>query len=113
MAQLSDDCFAFSGPLLPIADMERLIIERVAPVVEVEQAPLSEALGRVVATDIVAPEDLPPFDNSAVDGFAVRHMRRRIRSRPGRPFASSPAPRCRPAPTPCSCRRIAKSKPTP
>jgi molybdopterin molybdotransferase len=73
MAQLSDDCFAFSGPLLPIADMERLIIERVAPVVEVEQAPLSEALGRVVATDIVAPEDLPPFDNSAVDGFAVRH----------------------------------------
>jgi molybdopterin molybdotransferase len=73
MAQLSDDCFAFSGPLLPIADMERLIIERVTPVVEVEQVPLSEALGRVVATDIAAPEDLPPFDNSAVDGFAVRH----------------------------------------
>jgi molybdopterin molybdotransferase len=73
MAQLSDDCFAFSGPLLPIADMERLIIESVTPVVEVEQVPLSEALGRVVATDIAAPEDLPPFDNSAVDGFAVRH----------------------------------------
>jgi molybdopterin molybdotransferase len=73
MAQLSDDCFAFSGPLLPIADMERLIIERVTPVVEVEQVPLSDALGRVIATDILAPEDLPPFDNSAVDGFAVRH----------------------------------------
>ncbi len=73
MAQLSDDCFAFSGPLLPIADMERLIIERVTPVVEIEQVPLSEALGRVVATDIAAPEDLPSFDNSAVDGFAVRH----------------------------------------
>jgi molybdopterin molybdotransferase len=73
MAQLSDDCFAFSGPLLPIADMERLIIERVTPVVEVEQVPLSDALDRVVATDIAAPEDLPPFDNSAVDGFAVRH----------------------------------------
>jgi molybdopterin molybdotransferase len=73
MAQLSDDCFAFSGPLLPIADMERLIIEHVTPVVEIEQVPLSEALGRVVATDIAAPEDLPPFDNSAVDGFAVRH----------------------------------------
>jgi molybdopterin molybdotransferase len=73
MAQLSDDCFAFSGSLLPIADMERLIIERVTPVVEIEQVPLSDALGRVVATDIAAPEDLPPFDNSAVDGFAVRH----------------------------------------
>jgi molybdopterin molybdotransferase len=73
MAQLSDDCFAFSGPLLPIADMERLIIARVTPVAEVEQVPLDDALGRVVAVDIAAPEDLPPFDNSAVDGFAVRH----------------------------------------
>src|SRR5262249_11867526 len=73
MAQLSDDCFAFPGPLLPIADMERLIIDRVTPVVEVEDVSLDEALGRVVATDIAAPHDLPPFDNSAVDGFAVRH----------------------------------------
>ena len=32
MAQLSDDCFAFNGPLLPVADAERLIGERVAPV---------------------------------------------------------------------------------
>jgi molybdopterin molybdotransferase len=73
MAQLTDDCFAFSGPLLPIADMERLIIERVTPVAEVEQVPLDEALGRVVAADVAAIEDLPPFDNSAVDGFAVRY----------------------------------------
>src|SRR5262249_53729741 len=73
MAQLTDDCFAFAGPLLPIADMERLIIERVTPVAEIEEVPLSEALGRVVAADMAAAEDLPPFDNSAVDGFAVRH----------------------------------------
>src|SRR5258708_16462590 len=73
MAQLTDDCFAFAGPLLPIADMERLIIERVTPVAEVEEVPLSEALGRVVAADMAAAEDLPPFDNSAVDGFPVRH----------------------------------------
>jgi molybdopterin molybdotransferase len=73
MAQLTDDCFAFAGPLLPIADMERLIIARVTPVAEVEEVPLSEALGRVIASDVVATEDLPPFDNSAVDGYAVRH----------------------------------------
>ena len=30
MAQLTDDCFAFSGPLLPIAEAERLISERTA-----------------------------------------------------------------------------------
>lgn len=35
-------------------------------------ASLDEALGRVLAEDILAPENLPPFPNSAVDGFAVR-----------------------------------------
>ncbi|MEA2937875.1 MAG: molybdopterin molybdotransferase [Alphaproteobacteria bacterium] len=73
MAQLTDDCFAFNGPLLPIADAERMIAERVAPVVEVETVPLNAARGRVVASDVVAPISLPPFDNSAVDGYAVRH----------------------------------------
>ena len=33
----------------------------------------SDARGRVLAGDVVAPIDLPPFDNSAVDGYAVRH----------------------------------------
>ena len=73
MAQLTDDCFAFSGPLLPIADMERMIAERVQPVSETESVPLTAARGRVLAADVIAPLDLPPFDNSAVDGYAVRH----------------------------------------
>ena len=73
MAQLTDDCFAFAGPLLPVAEMERLIETRIAPVAEVEEVSLRDALGRVLARDIVAGLDLPPFDNSAVDGYAVRH----------------------------------------
>jgi molybdopterin molybdotransferase len=73
MAQLTDDCFAFSGPLLPVADAERLIAERITPVDEIETATLHAARGRVLAHDVIAPIDLPPFDNSAVDGFAVRH----------------------------------------
>jgi molybdopterin molybdotransferase len=73
MAQLTDDCFAFSGPLLPLADMERLIGERVAPVAEIERVALHGARGRVAAADVIAPVDLPPFNNSAVDGYAVRH----------------------------------------
>ncbi len=71
MAQLSDDCFAFNGPLLPVAEAERLIGERVAPVEDRETVLLREALGRVLAKNVVAPVDVPPFDNSAVDGFAV------------------------------------------
>ncbi len=73
MAQLTDDCFAFSGPLLRLDDMERLIGERITPVAETERVPLSGARGRVLAADVVAPVSLPPFDNSAVDGYAVRH----------------------------------------
>ena len=73
MAQLTDDCFAFSGPLLPVTEAERMIGERVAPVAEVETVPLGATRGRVVANDVVAPIDLPPFDNAAVDGYAVRH----------------------------------------
>src|SRR4051812_26537467 len=73
MAQLTDDCFAFSGPLMRLDEMERLIEDRIAPVAETERRPLVEARGRVVAADVAAPVNLPPFDNSAVDGYAVRH----------------------------------------
>ena len=37
-----------------------------------EKVSLMEALGRVLAEDIVAPRDIPPLDNSAMDGYAVR-----------------------------------------
>ncbi len=72
MAQLSDDCFAFAGPLLPIEQMEQLIADRITAVAECEQVSLRAALGRVLAADVTAGADVPPFDNSAVDGFAVR-----------------------------------------
>jgi molybdopterin molybdotransferase len=72
MAQLSDDCFAFNGPLLPVVEAERLIAERVAPVEDCERVTLREANGRVLAQNLVAPVSVPPFDNSAVDGYAVR-----------------------------------------
>jgi len=73
MAQLTDDCFAFGGDLLPVDELERIIRERVTPVKETQTVPLAEARGRVLAQEVVAPVSLPPFDNSAVDGFAVRH----------------------------------------
>src|SRR5437868_9931060 len=37
-----------------------------------ETVPLAEALGRVLAGDVLAPVDVPSFDRSNVDGFAVR-----------------------------------------
>jgi len=72
MAQLSDDCFAFNGPLMSVDDAVAIIAARVASVVETENVGLLHADGRILAADIVAPLSLPPFTNSAVDGYAVR-----------------------------------------
>ena len=73
MAQLSDDCFAFGGALMTVASALAEIEARVVPVVETETVPLSAAAGRILARDIVATMNLPPHDNSAVDGYAVAH----------------------------------------
>jgi molybdopterin molybdotransferase len=72
MAQLSNDCFAFGGPLMSVDEARALIRERLQPVVGTERVPLAEADGRVLAERILAPVNLPPFANSAVDGYAVR-----------------------------------------
>src|ERR1700742_2560792 len=71
MAQLFDDCFAFGGPLMSVDEAVRLIASRVVAVGETERVALVEADGRVLARDIAAPLPLPPFTNSAVDGYAV------------------------------------------
>lgn len=72
MAQLSDDCFAFGGPMQPVGEVAALIASRLSAVEESEAVPLALADGRVLAKDIVAPLPLPPFTNSAVDGYALR-----------------------------------------
>lgn len=71
MAQLSDDCFAFGGPMMTVDEAVGLIATRVSRVEEVETVALAEADGRILAYDIAAPLPLPPFTNSAVDGYAV------------------------------------------
>jgi molybdopterin molybdotransferase len=72
MAQLSDDCFAFGGPLMSIEEAVGIITSKVKAVGETEYVRLDAADGRVLAADVAAPLPLPPFTNSAVDGYAVR-----------------------------------------
>ena len=72
MAQLSDDCFAFGGKLLTLDEARAVIVAETRPVSGTERMTLHDADGRVLAADLIAPMDLPPFRNSAVDGYAVR-----------------------------------------
>src|SRR3954454_3739312 len=72
MAQLSDDCFAFGGPMMSVDEAVAIIAARVQPLQDTETVELRNADGRILAVDIFAPLALPPFTNSAVDGYAVR-----------------------------------------
>ncbi len=49
----------------------KIVLENVAPL-GIERIPLTEATGRCVAEEIRSPRDIPGFDNSAMDGYAVR-----------------------------------------
>jgi molybdopterin molybdotransferase len=72
LAQLSDDAFAFGSELMPVDDARRAMAARVGAITETESVSLIEADCRVLAEPLIAPIDLPNFDNSAVDGYAVR-----------------------------------------
>ncbi|MEE1953384.1 molybdopterin molybdotransferase MoeA [Aeromonas sp. 75A] len=63
--------FDTSG-LLPLSDALQGMLEQLACCCDSEQLPLPEALGRVLACDIASPLAVPPFDNSSMDGYAVR-----------------------------------------
>lgn len=72
MGRLSRDCFDVGSEPLRVADALALLRARLPVLSGIETAPLACADGRVLAGDLAAPIDLPPFDNAAVDGYAVR-----------------------------------------
>ena len=55
---------------LPAQDVLKFLSELVTGVSETESVDIFEALGRIVAKDVISPIDVPPHDNSAMDGFA-------------------------------------------
>ncbi len=57
--------------LIEYPDAERLVLENTHKL-PVEETPLGDSLGLALARDLRATVDSPPFDNSAVDGYAVR-----------------------------------------
>lgn len=57
--------------LLSVDEARKRILARLHPV-STETLPLTACIQRVLAADIAATDDLPPFDNSSMDGFALR-----------------------------------------
>ncbi len=58
---------------MPIAIAHEKILQLVQPVQEIQIVKIVDAIDRIVAQDIISPIDVPGFDNSAMDGYAIKH----------------------------------------
>ncbi len=57
---------------LPVPLAQQLVRNAVTPIIDTETLPLKQALGRILAADLVSPIAVPSHDNSAMDGYALR-----------------------------------------
>ena len=57
--------------MIPVADAIQIVLSQTSTL-SAESVPLSDALARILAENIVADTDLPPFDRAQMDGYAVR-----------------------------------------
>ena len=70
--QIAAELQGYDPQALSASDVLAFLGKLVQPVEATLELPLFEALGRVLAEDVVAPFDVPPHDNSAMDGYAFR-----------------------------------------
>ncbi|MEP7281399.1 MAG: gephyrin-like molybdotransferase Glp [Rubrivivax sp.] len=70
MAELGPSPLA-TGAELPVATARAAIAAALQPLTEAVRCPLAQALGRVLAADVISPIDVPAHDNSAMDGYAL------------------------------------------
>ena len=59
--------------MLSVKEAEDVIFELIKPVKETETVPIDISLGRILATEIASNLDFPYYDNSAMDGYAVKY----------------------------------------
>jgi molybdenum cofactor synthesis domain-containing protein len=69
------------GETIPLEAARAIVDRSGTPIARVETIPLEHADGRVIARDVVAPADVPPFSRAAMDGYAVRSVDTRGASR--------------------------------
>ncbi|MBX3606298.1 MAG: molybdopterin molybdotransferase MoeA [Piscinibacter sp.] len=72
LAEIASCVNGYDPNALPVAQAQEFIARLVPRVQAVEQIAIRAALGRVLAADVISPIDVPPHDNSAMDGYALR-----------------------------------------
>jgi molybdopterin molybdotransferase len=58
--------------MLDVEEARRRLLDALTPLAAAETVPLFEALNRILAHDLQAPFNVPPYDNAAMDGYALR-----------------------------------------
>lgn len=71
LAQIAAELQGYDPKALSVGDANAFLARLVQPVQGTETLPLFNALGRVLASDVVSPVSVPPHDNSAMDGYAL------------------------------------------
>lgn len=64
---------AYTPNNLPVDLARQLIVDAVTALTDSERLPISQLLGRVLAEAVISPVHVPAHDNSAMDGYALRH----------------------------------------
>jgi molybdopterin molybdotransferase len=68
--QIASELAGYDPQALSADMVNSFLTQLVEPVTELEQVDIFNALGRVLATDLISPISVPPHDNSAMDGYA-------------------------------------------
>ncbi|MFZ9406965.1 MAG: gephyrin-like molybdotransferase Glp [Burkholderiaceae bacterium] len=102
LARILAEFKGFDPRAVPVETAREAIARFIQPIDCIEQVSLRSSFGRILARDLLSPIDVPAHDNSAMDGWAVRHAdlsstgtsRLRIAGEAfaGKPFEGRPAP---------------------
>jgi molybdopterin molybdotransferase len=86
LAQIAAELQGYDPQALSAAQVGEFLAQLVVPVSESQDVGIFDALGRVLARDVISPVSVPPHDNSAMDGYAFDGAQ----LRPGEPLVLKP-----------------------
>ena len=73
MTQLSNDCFKHNEKRISLEKAVAILEKRIKCIKKTQKIKLDQALGRILSKDIVSKLNVPPFNNTAVDGYAFKY----------------------------------------
>ncbi|SCA58249.1 Molybdopterin biosynthesis protein [Candidatus Terasakiella magnetica] len=72
MNTVFESCFATPGAMMPLDEARQCLAEKIKPMAKTTTLPLRQCVGKILASDITAQQNVPPHNNSAMDGYAVK-----------------------------------------